>query len=322
MLLRLTFAAVLLGALAGTGSHAADVDFPTWLKGLRQEARQAGIRDATLDRALAGVQPIPRVIELDRKQPERTMTFAQYMERVVTQTRIAEAKRKYAENKALLEEVGQRYGVEPRFIVALWGIETNFGQNMGSFPVVASLATLAYDGRRSAFFRKELLNALKIIDQGHVAPESMMGSWAGAMGQSQFMPSSFLSYAVDYNGDGRRDIWATREDVFASIANYLARAGWRRDAGWGAEVRLPASFDAAVAGLETRRPVDDWRRLGVAAANGTKLPASGDASLVLPGGSDGPALLVFDNFRTILKWNNSQYFASAVGYLADSVESR
>ena len=322
MLLRLAFAVALIGTLAGTGSHAADVDFPTWLKGLRQEARQAGIRDATLDRALAGVQPIARVIELDRKQPERTMTFAQYMERVVTQTRIAEAKRKYAENKPLLEEVGQRYGVEPRFIVALWGIETNFGQNMGSFPVVASLATLAYDGRRSAFFRKELLNALKIIDQGHVLPESMMGSWAGAMGQSQFMPSSFLSYAVDYNGDGRRDIWATREDVFASIANYLARSGWRRDSGWGAEVRLPASFDAGAAGLETRRPVDEWKRLGVAPANGTKLPASGDASLVLPGGSDGPALLVFDNFRTILKWNNSQYFASAVGYLADSVESR
>jgi membrane-bound lytic murein transglycosylase B len=309
-------------AFSGAAS-ANELDFPTWLKALKQEARQQGIGDATLERAFVGVQPIPRVIELDRKQPEKTMTFQQYMERVVTQTRIAEARKRLDENRALLEPIGRKFGVQPRFIVALWGIETNFGQNMGSFSVVASLATLAYDGRRSSFFRKELFNALKILDQGHITPESMLGSWAGAMGQSQFMPSSFLAYAVDWNGDGRRDIWTTREDVFASIANYLSRSGWKGDAGWGREVRLPSSFDARLAGLEVRKPLEFWQGLGVRQPDGRGFSGSpGDASVVLPGGSDGPALLVTDNYRTILKWNNSVYFASAVGYLADSLDAR
>jgi membrane-bound lytic murein transglycosylase B len=311
-----------LFALAG-GAAGNEVSFPSWLAALKQEARQAGIRDATLDRAFAGVQPIPRVIELDRKQPEKTMTFAQYMERVVSQTRIAEARRRLEENRAILEPIGRKFGVQPRFIVALWGIETNFGQNMGSFPVVASLATLAYDGRRSSFFRKELLNALRILDQGHITPEAMIGSWAGAMGQSQFMPSSFLAYAVDWNGDGRRDIWGTREDVFASIANYLAKSGWRGDAGWGAEVRLPPRFDMRLAGLEVKKPIAFWHEAGVRQPDGRGVPGgSGEASLVLPGGSEGPALLVTENYRAILKWNNSVYFASAVGYLADSLDPR
>jgi membrane-bound lytic murein transglycosylase B len=314
-----------LAFLIATAASAAanDVDFPTWLAALKQEARQAGVRDATLERAFAGVQPIARVIELDRKQPEKTMTFAQYMERVVTQTRITEARRKLDENRALLDTISRHFGVQPRFIVALWGIETNFGQNMGSFPVVASLATLAYDGRRSTFFRKELLNALKILDDGHIAPTAMLGSWAGAMGQSQFMPSSFLAYAYDWNGDGRRDFWGTREDVFASIANYLAKSGWKGNAGWGGEVRLPPSFDARLAGLEMKKPLDFWRGVGVQHPDGRALEAApGEASVVLPGGNEGPALLVTDNYRTILKWNNSVYFASAVGYLADNLDPR
>jgi len=316
--------AALAFLLAGTASAAANsVDFPTWLAGLKQEARQAGIREPLLERAFVGVQPIARIIELDRKQPEKTMTFAQYMERVVTQTRITEARRKLDENRNLLEPISRQFGVQPRFIIALWGIETNFGQNMGSFPVVASLATLAYDGRRSTFFRKELINALKILDQGHIAPEAMLGSWAGAMGQSQFMPSSFLAYAYDWNGDGRRDIWGTREDVFASIANYLAKSGWKGDSGWGGEVRLPADFDARLAGVEVRKPLDFWRGVGVQRPDGRGLEtAPGEASVVLPAGSEGPALLVTDNYRTILKWNNSVYFASAVGYLADSLDPR
>jgi membrane-bound lytic murein transglycosylase B len=323
MILRRSAVAFALFLGFASAASANELDFPTWLKALKQEARQQGIGEATLERAFAGVQPIPRVIELDRKQPEKTMTFQQYMERVVSQTRIAEARKRLDENRALLESVGRRFGVQPRFIVALWGIETNFGQNMGSFSVVASLATLAYDGRRSSFFRKELLNALKILDQGHIAPESMLGSWAGAMGQSQFMPSSFLAYAVDGNGDGRRDIWTTREDVFASIANYLAKAGWKGDAGWGGEVRLPSSFDARLAGLEVRKPLAFWQEIGVRQPDGRGFSgSSGDASLLLPGGSDGPALLVMDNYRTILKWNNSVYFASAVGYLADSIDAR
>lgn len=316
---RLAVVAALFLALVG-GASANEVDFGTWLESLKQEARQAGIRPATLERAFAGVQPIPRVIELDRKQPEKTMTFQQYMERVVTQNRIAEARRRLEENRALLEPIGREFGVQPRFIVALWGIETNFGQNTGSYPVVASLATLAYDGRRSSFFRKELINALKIIDEGHVEPRAMLGSWAGAMGQNQFMPSSFLAYAIDWNGDGRRDIWGTREDVFASIANYLAKSGWKGDASWGSEVRLPSSFDTKLVGLEVKKPLDFWHGLGVRQPDGRGFAGKSEtASVILPGGNDGPALLVTDNYRTILRWNNSVYFASAVGYLADSL---
>jgi membrane-bound lytic murein transglycosylase B len=322
MLRRSAAAMAFLLALV-SGASANEISFPSWLAALKQEARQAGIRDATLERAFAGVQPIPRVIELDRKQPEKTMTFAQYMERVVSQTRIAEARRRLEENRAVLEPIGRKFGGQPRFIVALWGIETNFGQNMGSFSVVASLATLAYDGRRSTFFRKELLNALRILDQGHITPEAMLGSWAGAMGQSQFMPSSFLAYAVDWDGDGRRDIWGTRADVFASIANYLAKSGWKGDAGWGAEVRLPSSFDSRLAGLEVKKPIAFWQDIGVRQPDGRGFSgSSGEASLVLPGGSDGPALLVTENYRAILRWNNSVYFASAVGYLADSLDPR
>jgi membrane-bound lytic murein transglycosylase B len=308
-------------ALAGPAS-ANEIDFATWLDGVRSEALGLGIKPATLDHALGGLQPIPRVLELDQKQPERTISFAAYIERVVNPARIATAREQLVENRAVLTAIGAKYGVQPRFIVALWGIESDFGKLTGGFPVVASLATLAYDGRRSAFFRGELMNALKIIDHGDITPEAMLGSWAGAMGQSQFMPSSYLSYAVDYQGDGRRDIWHSREDVFASIANYLSRVGWHGDQNWGRTVRLPSGFDRTIAG--TKKPLEAWRKLGVRRADGGELPAGHDldAALVLPGGDDGPAVLAYDNFRTILKWNNSTFFASAVGYLADSMDQR
>ena len=314
---------LVLLALTAPAGAANPVDFPSFLAGVRQDALASGIKPATLDRALAGLKPIPRVLELDRKQPERVFTFAEYMDRLVPPQRIEAAKAKLAENRPLLEEVGAKYGVQPRFIVALWGIESDFGRGMGGFPVVAALATLAYDGRRSAFFRKELLNALKILDHGDIAPEAMIGSWAGAMGQSQFMPSSYLSYAVGWRGDGRRDIWNRKEDVFASIANYLSRIGWHGDQTWGREVKLPANFDRSLAGIAAVKPLAEWQRLGVRRADGGDLPA-GDAAaaLIFPGGSDGPALLVYDNFRAVLKWNNSLFFASAVGYLADGMEQR
>lgn len=310
-------------ALIAPPAAANQIDFSTWLVGVRQDALAAGIKPPTLDRALTGLHPIARVLELDRKQPERTLSFAEYMERVVTASRIDTARRRLAENRPLLDEIGARYGVQPRFIVALWGIESDFGRLTGGFPVVGALATLAYDGRRSAFFRKELLNALKILDHGDIAPEAMIGSWAGAMGQSQFMPSSYLSYAVNWRGDGRRDIWNRKEDVFASIANYLSRVGWHGDQNWGDEVKLPAAFDRSLAGIEAGRPLAEWRRLGLRSRDGGELPSgAGSAALVFPGGGEGPALLVYDNFRTVLKWNNSLFFASAVGYLADSMEQR
>ncbi len=309
--------------LATRPAPAAELDFATWLEGVREEALAAGITPATLDRALDDLQPLPSVIEHDHQQAEATVPFTHYVQNVVNKRKQAAARQQLAENRALLEEIGKRYGVQPRYIVALWGIETSFGRGSGNFPVIASLATLAYDGRRGAFFRGELIDALKIADEEHIDPKEMRGSWAGAMGQSQFMPSSFLTYAVSYSGDGKRDIWHRRADVFASIANYLARSGWHDDQTWGREVKLPPSFDPSLLGLGVKKPLAEWARLGVRRRDGGKLSDKDiEASLLRPGGDQGPALLVYDNFRTVMKWNSSTYFASAVGYLADSMEQR
>lgn len=299
-------------------------DFDSWLKGLRQDAMAQGITVVTLDHALAGVQPIPRIIELDQSQPETTQTFAQYLERVVNPARRDAARKHYLDNKVLLDEIGQRYGVQPCFIVALWGIETDFGASIGKFPVVSALATLAYDGRRSAFFRRELINALLIIQNDKIDPSAMIGSWAGAMGQSQFMPSTFLAYAASYRGHGAPDIWRRTDDVFASIANYLAHLGWHGDQGWGETVTLPTGFDQSLVGFGQKRSVADWAALGVRRSDGSALPSippdsDWRAAVLRPGGDDGPSLLVYDNFGAIMKWNSSSYFATAVGYLADSV---
>lgn len=300
---------------------AADSDFATWLDGVHRDAVAAGIRPQSVDRALEGVHPIPRVLELDQRQPETALTFEQYIAGVVNPQRTAIGRQRLIENRALLNEVAVRYQVQPRFIVALWGIETDFGAKAGNFPVMSALATLAYDGRRSAFFRNELIAAITIVDQGFVRPEEMIGSWAGAMGQSQFLPSTYLRYAVSFRGDQRRDIWHRREDVFASMANYLAQLGWRGDQTWGRRVQVPPDFDPALAGLAISKPLRDWQALGVRRLDGGKLPAAPlQASLLLPSGAGGPALLVYDNFRAILKWNNSSYFAAAVGYLADGFE--
>lgn len=294
--------------------------FDTWLADFWIEARSAGVSDTTLDAALTGIQPIERIIELDRSQPEGRLTAAQYLERVVPASRIKAARTRLQRHQPMLERIGAQYGVQPRFIVALWGIETDFGRNTGGFSVVTALATLAHDGRRSAYFRGELLNALKIIDAGHIGADEMNGSWAGAMGQSQFMPSSFLSYAVDQNGDGRRDIWTTQEDVFASIANYLANVGWKDDQTWGRAVQVPDSFDQSLTGLETVKPINAWQSAGVRRLDGTALPSRQlQASIVQPDGAGTRAYMIYDNFRTTLKWNRSTYFALAVGHLADGM---
>jgi membrane-bound lytic murein transglycosylase B len=311
-------------------------EFSVWLAALRTDALKQGISQPTVTAALGSLTPIQRVVELDRSQPEFTVTLRQYLERAVSTARVNQARAKYAEHRALLEEVGRKYGVQPRFIVALWGIETNFGSNTGGFSVVQALATLAYDGRRSEYFRGELMNALKIIDAGHITSAAMRGSWAGAMGQNQFMPSSFLSYAQDYNGDGRRDIWTTTADVFASTANYLKQSGWRGDETWGREVKLPANFDAQLKTLmpaepppscranrflSARKPLSEWHKLGIRRSDGGELPHRDiQASLALPEGGQGPAMLVYENFRTTLKWNCSISFATAVGTLADRID--
>lgn len=295
--------------------------FEDWLTELRAEAKQRGIRERTLDEAFAGVRPIPRVIELDRRQPEFTLTFRQYMDRVVPQARVEKGRQKLGENQALLSEIGGKFGVQPRFLVAFWGIETDFGRVTGGFPVVPALATLAYDGRRSAYFRKELMFALEILDAGHVTPKNMVGSWAGAMGQTQFMPSSFKSFAIDYDKDGRIDLWTNKADVFASAANYLKRSGWKADQTWGRPARLPEGFDPKLAGTGVIKTLSEWQRLGVRRADGGDLPKRDlSASVVIAEGTNGGAFLVYDNYRTILKWNRSTFFAVAVGSLADRID--
>jgi membrane-bound lytic murein transglycosylase B len=317
---RQALALAVAGFAATLPAFAQDIDFHTWLAAFKQEAIAAGIKPATLEAAFAGVEPLQRVLDLDHQQPETTITFEQYLNRVLSPERIKAGRKHLAENRALLNKVGRTYGVQPRFIVALWGVETGFGAVTGNYNVIAALATLAYDGRRGPLFRKELIDALKIIDRGMFQPGELKGSWAGAMGQTQFMPSTFLSYAADFSGTGRQDIWTDRGDVFASIANYLKALGWDGRNSWGRAVHLPKRFNQALMGGQTLKPVKAWRALGVRGADGRALPpADIQAGLVQPGGDDGPTLLTYGNFRAIMKWNHSLYFASSVSYLADRI---
>lgn len=302
-----------------TPAHATDTStFAAWVEALRQEAMEKGISSGTLTLALADLKPIERVIELDRQQPEFTQTFLTYLNQRVTPQRIEIGREMLKKHAAILDKVYKEYGVPPRYIVAFWGLETNFGSYLGSFPVVGSLATLAYDERRSEFFRTQLLDALRILDQGHVSVQDFKGSWAGAVGNLQFMPTTFLKYSMDANRDGRNDVWHTLPDVFYSGGNYLNQLGWKREELWGREVRLPPNFDWQLATLNTKKPVSEWSKLGVKRANGLPLrKADMEGSVVLPQGSKGPAFLVFDNFDVILKWNRSISYAIAVGHLAD-----
>jgi membrane-bound lytic murein transglycosylase B len=297
--------------------HAQD-DFSAWLQRLQREAAKSGISKATLQKTLAGLEPIPRVIELDRRQPEFTLSFSEYLARVVPDSRVQTGQRHLREHRALLTAIGDRYGVPAALIVALWGIESDYGRLTGGYSAVAALATLAFDGRRPAFFRSELLELLRLVDQGRIRVEPLTGSWAGAMGQVQFMPSTFRRYAVDWDGDGQANIWTSRADAFASAANFLAGAGWRSGEGWGMAVRLPVDFDPALAGLENRRTLREWRSLGLGGIAGDDLLT---ASLLLPEGLEGPAFLVLDNFRVLLRWNRSNSFALAVGHLADRLST-
>jgi membrane-bound lytic murein transglycosylase B len=307
--------------IAAAEPAAEQLTFASWLEAFRAEAEAEGISPATLDQALAGLEPIPRVLELDQRQPEGRLTFRDYNRRVLSDARIARGRELLREHQDLLARVAADYGVQPRFIVALWGIETNYGSYTGDYPVIGALATLAHDGRRAELFRKELLQALRIVDQGDVAPAAMIGSWAGAMGQSQFMPSSYLAHAVDYDGDGRRDIWSSQPDVFASIANYLASAGWNDRYTWGRQVRLPGELQAAAAGLDVVKPLPHWQALGIRRLNGADLPAVAlDAALLQMDDRAGPAYLVYQNFRVLMRWNRSTYFALTVGELADLID--
>ncbi|HLG85700.1 MAG TPA: lytic murein transglycosylase [Alphaproteobacteria bacterium] len=313
---------VILLTLAAARPAAAE-DFDRWLEGVKHDAEAAGVPQATVEAALHDVAPLPRVIELDQRQPETTLTLGEYLSRVIVPKRIAEGRILARHNAGILRRVKAEYAIPPRIILALWAIESSYGHAMGDFRVVDALATLAYDGRRPDLFRAELISALKILSRGHFQPADLKGSWAGAMGQTQFMPSTYLKYAVDLHHSGAPDIWHDTGDVLASAANYLAQLGWNADQGWGREVRLPAGFDQSLIGLSTRKSVADWARLGVRREGGGRLPASPiEGSIVAPDGAAGRAFLVYDNFRTIMKWNHSTYFALAVCLLGDAIGVR
>jgi membrane-bound lytic murein transglycosylase B len=268
----------------------ADAAFQAWLEGVRREAMGQGVDVGTLERALRGIEPIPRVLELDSAQPEFKLTWQEYLDRAVSAERVARGRELLRANATLLGRTGDAYGIPPNLIVALWGVESHFGTKMGTFSVIGALATLAYHGRRAKFFRAELLAALRILAQGHITPDKMLGSWAGAMGQCQFMPTSFLALAVDGDGDGRRDIWGSKADVFASTANFLRKAGWRPGLRWGDEV--------------TGQPA------GAAPSGGR---------IVRPEGAGGRVYRTTANFNALRRWNPSDFFALAVGILSDRI---
>lgn len=315
----------LLWGVQVTTAQAQDnpVSFASWLDQLRAEARAEGISPATLDAALAGIEaPQKKVLASDQAQPEKIQSLAEYVSIRVSPERIAEGRRMLRRYPTWLGRVERKYGVQRRFIVALWGIESNYGRHTGKVPVIPALVTLAYDPRRGEYFRRELLDALRILDSGQIPLSKMQGSWAGAMGPFQFMPSSYRRFAVDGDGDGRIDLWNSVPDALSSAANYLAQAGWQDDQTWGRPVKLQAGFDLSLAGLGTRLTLPRWQLYGVRTKSGRALPRrSLQASLILPDGESGPAYLIYDNYRVLLKWNRADKFAVAVGLLAESYAS-
>lgn len=304
--------------LAVSPLQAQDQTFDEWLADLRAEAALLGISASTLA-ALDNIAPLERVLELDNSQPEFVQTFTRYIDLRVTPGQVSRGQQLLQQHGVLLGYVQARYGVQPQYLAAFWAIESNFGRATGGFSVLEALATLAYDPRRADFFRRELLTALRIIDDGHIAPERMSGSWAGAMGQLQFLPSVFDRYGVDGDGDGRIDIWNSLPDVFHSAANFLSQSGWRGDQRWGREVVLPDDFDYRQSGTGVTKPLSEWRELGISTLDGNPIPvvAGMEASVILPAGASGPAFLGYGNFRATMAYNPSTFYALTVGHLAD-----
>lgn len=296
-----------------------DESFEQWRSRFRTLALGRGISAATFDQAFAGVQPDPAVIAADRSQPEFTKPVWEYLESAVSPLRVRNGKSLLIQQAGLLASLEARYGIEPARLVAFWGMESNYGNNMGNKGVIRSLATLAYEGRRPDFAQDQLIAALGILQHGDVTTDRMIGSWAGAMGQTQFIPTTYDQYAVDFDGDGRRDIWGSTADALASTANYLKASGWQDGKPWGYEVRVPANFDYSLADMGVRKSLAEWNALGIQGL-GLPQPAaqpSDSASLLLPAGHRGPAFLVFNNFRTILKYNNSSSYALGVALLSE-----
>ncbi|WP_421844789.1 lytic murein transglycosylase [Marinobacter algicola] len=293
--------------------------FPQCIEHLESQAIEAGVSSQTAGEVLAGAEYLERVIELDRRQPEFTTTFADYLNRRVNSDRVSRGRELLDKHEALLDRVTRKTGVPAPYLVAFWGLETNFGAYFGKMSVPSSLATLACDERRSQFFTEQLIAALRIIDEGAIPAEQMEGSWAGAMGHVQFMPTVFLRHAVDGDGDGKRDLWNSLPDAMMSAGHFLQDLGWDGDYRWGREVLLPQGFDYSLADGR-RLPLEKWRALGVTDAFGNNLANEPiEAALVVPAGHRGPAFLAYKNFNVIMGWNRSEFYAIAVGHLADRI---
>ena len=290
--------------------------FSEWQADFRTQALKAGINPQVFDNAFAGITPDMSVIKADRSQPEFSRPVWEYLDGALSPLRVRNGQRLLEQNAELLSRIEQRYGVDRQALVSVWGMESNFGSFQGNKSVIRSLATLAYEGRRPEFAQSQLIAALKIIQEGDISPDKMLGSWAGAMGQTQFIPTTYETHAVDFDGDGRRDIWNSSADALASTAHYLQSSGWKQGQPWGFEVTLPAGFDYALADGAIKKSVAQWRQLGVTVPASAAGSDQASATLLLPAGYRGPAFLVLDNFRAILRYNNSSSYALAVGLLS------
>lgn len=301
-----------------TPALADEAAFAACLSGLRAEAAAKGVSRTTFDAHAAGLAPDMAVLGFLDAQPEFITPIWDYMAGLVDEERVADGRAMLAEWRAVLARVEAEYAVDAATVVAVWGVESNYGRNFGSRPLLTSLSTLSCFGRRQAFFRGEFFTTLKIIQDGHVAPERLTGSWAGAFGHTQFMPSTFMRLAVDFDGDGRRDLVDSVPDALASTANFLKRAGWRSDQPWGFEVSLPRGFDTAGAGRRNKQPMSDWAARGVRQVDGSPLPAGATpVGLLLPAGQPGPAFLVTRNFDALYSYNAAESYGLAIAHLSD-----
>ena len=315
---RTSLALLFTGAVISSAS--ANEHFSSCTAALADRAKQEGVSQQIIDEIFPHLVHQDRVIELDRSQPEFVQTFPGYFSKRVTDWRTEKGKAMYAKHEKLLHKLSDKYGVPPHYLLAFWGLETNFGSYKGKMPVLDSLATLACDKRRSKYFTQEFLVAVKLMQREKLKKDNMVGSWAGAMGHTQFMPSAYTHYAIDGDGDGQVNLWESEEDALSSAANFLASLGWERSFRWGREVKLPEGFNYQESGYKNRKPLSEWHEQGVKKADGSPLgEGETTAYVIVPAGQNGPAFIAYKNFRVIMRWNNSEFYAIAVGVLADRI---